>query len=33
MLSVVNGIGPRDEIEAMLASQMAAVHNDGFSDT
>ncbi|MFE1603304.1 hypothetical protein [Methylobacterium sp. ID0610] len=26
MLSVVNGIGPRDEVEAMLASQMAAVH-------
>jgi hypothetical protein len=26
MLSVINGIGPRDEIEAMLAAQMAAVH-------
>src|SRR4051794_27421657 len=26
VLSVVNGIEPRDEIEAMLASQMAAVH-------
>lgn len=26
MLSVVDGIEPRDEIEAMLASQMAAVH-------
>jgi hypothetical protein len=26
MLSVVNGIEPRDEVEAMLASQMAAVH-------
>ncbi|WP_157182085.1 hypothetical protein [Methylobacterium sp. WSM2598] len=26
MLAVVNGIAPRDEIEAMLASQMAAVH-------
>lgn len=26
MLAVVNGISPRDEAEAMLASQMAAVH-------
>ena len=26
VLSVVNGIAPRDEVEAMLASQMAAVH-------
>lgn len=26
MLSVVNGIEPQDELEAMLASQMAAVH-------
>jgi hypothetical protein len=26
VLSAVNGIGPRDEVEAMLASQMAAVH-------
>lgn len=26
MLAVVNGISPRDEVEAMLASQMAAVH-------
>ena len=26
VLSVINGIEPRDEIEAMLASQMAAVH-------
>jgi hypothetical protein len=26
MLSVVQGIQPRDEIEAMLAAQMAAVH-------
>ena len=26
MLSVINGIEPRDEIEAMLAAQMAAVH-------
>lgn len=25
-LSVINGIGPRDEIEAMLGAQMAAVH-------
>ena len=25
MLSVVNGIEPQDELEAMLASQMAAV--------
>jgi hypothetical protein len=27
MLAIVKGIGPRDEIEAMLASQMAATHN------
>ena len=27
MLSVVKGIEPRDQIEAMLAAQMAAVHN------
>ena len=27
MLSLVRGIEPRDEVEAMLASQMAAVHN------
>ncbi len=27
MLAVVKGIEPRDQIEAMLASQMAAVHN------
>jgi hypothetical protein len=26
MLSVIKGIEPRDQIEAMLASQMAAVH-------
>ncbi len=26
MLSIVKGIGPRDQIEAMLAAQMAAVH-------
>ena len=26
MLSVIKGIAPRDQIEAMLASQMAAVH-------
>jgi len=26
MLSVVNGIAPRDEVEAMLAAQMAATH-------
>ena len=26
VLSVVNGIGPRDETEAMLGAQMAAVH-------
>jgi hypothetical protein len=26
MLSVIKGIGPRDQIEAMLAAQMAAVH-------
>ena len=27
MLSMVNGIKPQDEVEAMLAAQMAAVHN------
>jgi hypothetical protein len=27
MLAVIKGIEPRDEIEAMLAAQMAAVHN------
>jgi hypothetical protein len=27
MLSVVKGIEPRDQLEAMLAAQMAAVHN------
>ena len=26
MLSVVKGVGPKDQVEAMLASQMAAVH-------
>lgn len=26
MLSVIRSIRPRDEVEAMLASQMAAVH-------
>jgi hypothetical protein len=26
MLSVINGIDPRDQLEAMLAAQMAAVH-------
>jgi hypothetical protein len=26
MLSIINGISPRDETEAMLATQMAAVH-------
>ena len=26
MLSVVEGIAPKDEVEAMLATQMAAVH-------
>jgi hypothetical protein len=26
MLSIVKGIGPRDEVEAMMAAQMAAVH-------
>ena len=26
MLSIVKGIKPRDQIEAMLAAQMAAVH-------
>jgi hypothetical protein len=26
MLSIVKGIEPRDQIEAMLAAQMAAVH-------
>jgi hypothetical protein len=27
MLSVVRGINPRDETEALLAAQMAAIHN------
>jgi hypothetical protein len=27
MLSMVKGIAPRDEVEALLAAQMAAVHN------
>src|ERR1700693_1388787 len=27
MLAVVKGIEPRDQVEAMLAAQMAAVHN------
>jgi hypothetical protein len=27
MLSVIKGIKPRDQLEAMLAAQMAAVHN------
>ena len=27
MLSVVKGIEPKDQVEAMLAAQMAAVHN------
>jgi hypothetical protein len=27
MLSVIKGIEPRDQVEAMLAAQMAAVHN------
>jgi len=27
MLSVVRGISPRDETEALLAAQMAAIHN------
>ena len=27
MLSMVNGVKPQDEVEAMLAAQMAAVHN------
>jgi hypothetical protein len=26
MLSVINGVGPKDQVEAMLAAQMAAVH-------
>jgi hypothetical protein len=26
MLSVIKGIDPRDQLEAMLAAQMAAVH-------
>ncbi len=26
MLAMVRGIGPKDEIEAMMAAQMAAVH-------
>jgi hypothetical protein len=27
MLSVVKGVAPKDRVEAMLAAQMAAVHN------
>ena len=27
MLAIVTGIEPRDQLEAMLAAQMAAVHN------
>jgi hypothetical protein len=27
MLSLVKGVGPKDQVEAMLAAQMAAVHN------
>ena len=27
MLAMVEGIGPRDQTEAMLAAQMAAIHN------
>jgi hypothetical protein len=27
MLAVVNGIEPKDQVEAMLAAQMAAIHN------
>ena len=27
MLAIVKGIEPRDQVEAMLAAQMAAVHN------
>jgi hypothetical protein len=27
MLAVVNGVEPKDQVEAMLAAQMAAVHN------
>jgi hypothetical protein len=27
MLSVIRGLGPRDDVEALLAVQMAAVHN------
>jgi hypothetical protein len=27
MLSVVKGVGPKDHVEAMIAAQMAAVHN------
>jgi hypothetical protein len=27
MLAVVKGVGPKDQVEAMLAAQMAAVHN------
>ena len=30
MLSVMKGIEPRDEIEMMLAAQMAAVHLRGY---
>jgi hypothetical protein len=27
VLSLVKGVGPKDQVEAMLAAQMAAVHN------
>ena len=27
MLAMVEGVGPRDQTEAMLAAQMAAIHN------
>jgi hypothetical protein len=27
MLTVVRGIAPRDEMEALIAAQMAAIHN------
>jgi hypothetical protein len=27
LLAVVKGVEPRDQVEAMLAAQMAAVHN------
>jgi hypothetical protein len=26
MLSIIKGIAPKDEVEAMMAAQMAAVH-------